>query len=251
METHAHELHKAPGHGWKHYFFEFFMLFLAVFCGFLAENFREELVQHRQEREFMQSMMEDLQTDTSKLTHQIAFGKMVSSNIENLISLLNDEEVKDSTEKLYFLNRMAGRIVRVEFEDRTSSQLKNAGNMRLIRNKRVVDSIRNYWSTMKIEDDIEERLQTSGSKAGDISMKLFYTKYYHYTNRQDPLNSQVTVLPGAKLINNDPALLAEYANRRQSGLFILNNYIVNLQKSNIEAANLLQLIRKEYHFENQ
>ena len=38
METHAQELHKAPGSGWKHYVFEFLMLFLAVFCGFLAEN---------------------------------------------------------------------------------------------------------------------------------------------------------------------------------------------------------------------
>jgi hypothetical protein len=26
---------------WKSYFKEFFMLFLAVFCGFLAENYRE------------------------------------------------------------------------------------------------------------------------------------------------------------------------------------------------------------------
>ena len=47
METHAHDLHKAPGHGWKHYLFEFVMLFLAVFCGFLAENIRE----HRMEDE--------------------------------------------------------------------------------------------------------------------------------------------------------------------------------------------------------
>jgi len=38
METHAHHLHKAPGKKWTHYLFEFFMLFLAVFCGFLAEN---------------------------------------------------------------------------------------------------------------------------------------------------------------------------------------------------------------------
>jgi hypothetical protein len=30
METHAHDLHKAPAHGWKHYFFEFLMLFLAL-----------------------------------------------------------------------------------------------------------------------------------------------------------------------------------------------------------------------------
>jgi hypothetical protein len=27
METHAQHLHKAPGQGWKHYFFEFLMLF--------------------------------------------------------------------------------------------------------------------------------------------------------------------------------------------------------------------------------
>ena len=34
MEVHAHDLHKAPGHGLKHYLFEFLMLFLAVFAGF-------------------------------------------------------------------------------------------------------------------------------------------------------------------------------------------------------------------------
>ena len=45
MEVHAHDLHKAHGHGWKHYLFEFLMLFLAVFCGFLAENFREHKVE--------------------------------------------------------------------------------------------------------------------------------------------------------------------------------------------------------------
>ena len=28
------------------------MLFLAVFCGFLAENFREHLVERRQEKEY-------------------------------------------------------------------------------------------------------------------------------------------------------------------------------------------------------
>ncbi len=41
MDTHAHHLHHAPGKRIWHYFYEFLMLFLAVFCGFLAENFRE------------------------------------------------------------------------------------------------------------------------------------------------------------------------------------------------------------------
>src|SRR5882724_522556 len=46
METHAHHLHHAPGKKIWHYFYEFLMLFLAVFSGFLAENWREHYVEH-------------------------------------------------------------------------------------------------------------------------------------------------------------------------------------------------------------
>jgi hypothetical protein len=38
METHAHHLHHAPGKKFWHYMYEILMLFLAVFCGFLAES---------------------------------------------------------------------------------------------------------------------------------------------------------------------------------------------------------------------
>lgn len=40
---------------WKSYFKEFFMLFLAVFCGFLAENYRENLTTRKIEKEYMLS----------------------------------------------------------------------------------------------------------------------------------------------------------------------------------------------------
>ena len=60
METHAHELHKAPGSGWKHYFFEFFMLFLAVFFGFLAENLREHLSDKEKGKVYIASLVEEL-----------------------------------------------------------------------------------------------------------------------------------------------------------------------------------------------
>ena len=33
-----------------HYIWEFLMLFLAVFCGFLAENQREHMIEHRREK---------------------------------------------------------------------------------------------------------------------------------------------------------------------------------------------------------
>ena len=60
METHAHHLHKAPGNGFKHYFFEFLMLFLAVFCGFLTENLREHKIEKDRALELAKSFYQEL-----------------------------------------------------------------------------------------------------------------------------------------------------------------------------------------------
>src|SRR5580700_599740 len=63
METHAQDLHKAPGHGWKHYFFEFFMLFLAITLGFYAENLREDIKNKEEIKLNMSSILSDLRAD--------------------------------------------------------------------------------------------------------------------------------------------------------------------------------------------
>ena len=49
MEVH-HHTHSARKR-WTHYFWEFFMLFLAVFAGFMAENWREHMIEHKRARE--------------------------------------------------------------------------------------------------------------------------------------------------------------------------------------------------------
>jgi hypothetical protein len=56
MEVHTHS-HTAPKK-WTHYLWEFLMLFLAVFCGFLAENIREQSVERHRENQFIQSFIE-------------------------------------------------------------------------------------------------------------------------------------------------------------------------------------------------
>jgi hypothetical protein len=50
MEVHHHS-HSARKK-WTYYIWEFLMLFLVVFCDFLAENFREHQVQKQREGAF-------------------------------------------------------------------------------------------------------------------------------------------------------------------------------------------------------
>ena len=50
MEVH-HHTHATHGKkNWKSYFWEFLMLFLAVFCGFLAEYQLEHVIEHQREK---------------------------------------------------------------------------------------------------------------------------------------------------------------------------------------------------------
>ena len=63
MEVHHHpDLHHKPKK-WKEYFLEFLMIFLAVTMGFIAENIREHFVLKKHEKEYMVSLVRDLNND--------------------------------------------------------------------------------------------------------------------------------------------------------------------------------------------
>ncbi|MBK7679893.1 MAG: hypothetical protein IPJ29_10910 [Chitinophagaceae bacterium] len=62
MEVHAHT--HTPRKKWTHYFWEFLMLFLAVFCGFLAEYQLEHKIEKEKGKQYIRSFYNDLKTDT-------------------------------------------------------------------------------------------------------------------------------------------------------------------------------------------
>ena len=55
------------------------MLFLAVFCGFLAEYQLEHQIEKDREKQFIQSFIEDLETDTAAINK-----KRIPTEINNL-----------------------------------------------------------------------------------------------------------------------------------------------------------------------
>ena len=68
MEVHKHPHHVTHKKKWGEYLLEFFMLFFAVFLGFVAENIRENTVEKHREKQFMVSLVKDLELDTSELS---------------------------------------------------------------------------------------------------------------------------------------------------------------------------------------
>jgi len=244
MEVHHHS--HTPRKKWTHYIWEFLMLFLAVFCGFMAENQREHYIEHLREKQYMRSMLEDLHTDT--VTMKTVYNRALAQSalLDSLIELGNYGPLNEvNTNKFYLLHGQTTRFLNIRFEDRTSSQLKNAGGMRLIRNKEVSDSIRQYWAGIESLQRVRDRLEMAGENISDLSSRIFFNKFFIHGT--EPLSPPVGIKPGAKLINDDPKLIAEYINRVYTKSLRTKIYRQDLNEALQAAGQLMTLIRKEYH----
>src|SRR5881394_4081648 len=92
MEVHAHT-HNHEKKKWNHYLWEFLMLFLAVFAGFLAENRREHIVEKNRARQFLQSMLLDVRTNTKNLDSLLSEDDIYVKKYDSLMNWLLQDSV--------------------------------------------------------------------------------------------------------------------------------------------------------------
>ena len=150
MEVHHHAHNPAEPHlkkNWKSYFWEFLMLFLAVFCGFLAEYQLEHKIEKDRELQFIKSLTTDLQDDIISLNTLIAQEYRGIKSLDTLMDLLNTPQLaKQHGDQLYFAARTGPRIIPFANNSRTFDQLKNSGGFRLIRKTQVSNKIMGYYN---------------------------------------------------------------------------------------------------------
>ena len=100
MEVHAHT--HTPRKKWTHYFWEFLMLFLAVFCGFLAEYQLEHKIENERERQYMTSMIDNLKNDTAEVKNIINIYESKIKWLDSLLSIrYSDFSVRKNQERYY------------------------------------------------------------------------------------------------------------------------------------------------------
>ncbi len=94
MEIHHHG-HVHEQKKWKEYLFQFLMLFLAVFCGFLAEYQLEHVFENTREKQFMKSMVEDLEKDALLLENESRLVKLQYGKFDSLTDIIYEGTLND------------------------------------------------------------------------------------------------------------------------------------------------------------
>ena len=102
------------------------MLFLAVFCGFLAEYKLEQTIERHREKEYMQLMVEDLKKDTANINTMVAGNRILISGLDSLLDILSTPKAdKNYQRKLFTYSLMYTYwYMPIQFSELTLSQLK-------------------------------------------------------------------------------------------------------------------------------
>jgi hypothetical protein len=228
---------------WASYIKEFLMLFLAVFAGFLAENYRENLTERAQEKQYMQSLLMDLKEDTIELKKSIEKATFLANKSDSIIMYLYKNPPSDFVSHQFVqLSFDALSRLDVIFSEVTAIQLKNSGNMRLIRNKDIIRNISVYWREQEKIKIFLERILLYRNRAREKEEKLFARSqislvWYGITNKDDR---------GVKVINRDAALWSEYANVVDATSGTTFDMMAQLKKQLLMSNKLINIIKKEY-----
>ena len=246
MEVHAHA-HTARKK-WTHYFWEFLMLFLAVFCGFLAEYQLEHKIEKNRERQFVESMIKELESDMGQVNYVLADSVRIDSLNMLLNILYSSETVNNEMRRIYFLSRRyVSRGTYMIFTNNTLTQLKNGGNMRLIRKRQVVDSLNyldNIISLITIQEEGENKVAFSST---ELRRKLLNSDYFRKDGKYMGPDHILSTPVSPQWITNSGSLILEYANTLADQTGALANYFIMLKDYKTFVTRLIPFLKEQYN----
>ncbi|MEJ8841760.1 hypothetical protein WG954_05145 [Lacibacter sp. H375] len=262
MEVHHHAHDPAAPHhkkNWKSYFWEFLMLFLAVFCGFLAENQREHYIEKLRAKEYARSLLKDLQKDTADIRKASLYEERISNMIDSVVGFISNPATDQKTGRLYYYMRMACWRYNVDWNKSTMNQLINSGNLRYFTNSQLVSSISNYNTLANMITTYDENIYEKNNKAVEYKYQILVAKY----EQRLSVLSMDDVVHGRKQafidsINHSDLPLqknaAEMLNAFANALLDTKsnrNYlqVKNYPQATELAITIMELLKKEYHLE--
>ncbi len=230
---------------WKSYFLEFLMLFLAVSLGFMADNYRENLSDKSKEKGYIISMIEDVEKDKLNILEVLKFNKRRSEHLDSLgtICMNYNPTEKNNLELYKYLPIILYKPDFIDPTELTMHQLKNAGGMRLIKNKEAINEIVLYDSKIKKIENQQIYYENYHHNSIDVGTKIFNlykvrSYMYEKTDGYNPTSFQ--------FISNDESLLSEFGNNVLMYKGIVVYYVILVKEMEKQADNLIQTLKREY-----
>jgi len=218
------------------YIVEFFVLSIAVFMGFLAENFRENLSEKKQESMLMISLLSDLKADTSKLQEIIEHNNRKQNALASFIEIrLLDFSQKKNLIVFYEEWKPTEMWASVRFEPTmaTLNQLESTGLLSSTEQTIAAD-VASYIVTLEV-------LKTESNnyyKHVEETFRMIYRMADYIAIWNTP--------PEYPPLLCDEITIMEFFNLSADLMWTVEGYVVQLKQIDSLISELITLIQTEY-----
>jgi hypothetical protein len=248
MEAHTHTHSADPDSHrgrkkWTHYLWEFLMLFLAVFCGFLAENQREHMVERKREEKFAKRLLSDLKEDSAFLNKGITRLQDRQNEYTNFLFVMTGRPKPTSFDILRSFTQLL-KSYRPEFITTTYNQMKTSGGLRYINNDDLITALQKYY---EIAVPKASEYADGLKKIFDNNIVPYMIKHFRFQKLSNTVDTLTEAQ--AEIFNRTPESDQEFINIM--GVYqgacegMLNQQIPTLER----CKELIGMLRKEYHLQ--
>lgn len=233
METHHHG-HVHHTSKWKEYLFQFCMLFLAVFLGFLAEYRLEHFIENKRTIDLAKNLYQELKTDSIRAQKNLGDRIFKEECLKFLRKYFRDSSFSPLSGKFY-PNMGLGFFLTTTFlfepKDGVLSQLRNSGALRYFRNPQL----QQYLGDIAVAiNNIRLRNEQEYSFMSE-NIRPFLFRHYDYEWHN--LITKDGTIPALEALQNylsaDSSLHADFKNikilDRQALYNIVSHYLIILR----------------------
>ena len=252
MEVQKHPHHVMHKKKWTEYLLEFFMLFLAVFLGFLAENFREHQVEKERGKNYVESFYEDLKADTSRIPFYIDFDDVKLTALKNLSTCYDSVSKKLTNSCMLEMIKVSALNRPFKITERTLNQLSNAGGFRLLPGQDA-DSILAYQNGFNGFEDFQltafQQAQDKVRSSFDLLVNFnANVQMFKPDGNRIGLNFDDKDVTNPVLFSSDPALLNQYFNELLLYYRATYNHQKRLLELKEQQGRLIGYFKNRYNF---
>ena len=243
MEVHHHS--HTERKKWTHYFWEFLMLFLAVTLGFFVENQREHFVEHGREKQYVRSFLGDLKSDIEQLDSLVNERRKRKKSMDSLSVILSTPNPDVYAKQIYYFSRPLTISYQFFRNERTIQQLKNGGNLRLIRKEVVSDAIMLYDHHVRWTDIVATRETEYILEYVKRIEELFDTRVFNKM-RTGTFDFKMPEEQEVHLLKNDKQSIQLFLNKIHFLSSVNDYHLMVYQRLLILANQAKETIEKEY-----
>ena len=237
------------------------MLFLAVFCGFMAENQREHFVERHRAKEYAKSLLSDLKEDTAEIAAGIRQNMFMILTFDSCISI-GKKNIDKSTVpgQFYYYSRFSTNGYAIDWNRSTLTQLVQSGNLRYLKNKDIVGKINKYYALQGPIVGNNETDLLIRNKIVEIRSRLLAIKYFEAFalldiskemkgHTPDPIIDSL-MLQQLSLKTGGSGMMEEFLNTVLERKWRNKKFIEDLYPGALKAASeIIEMLKREYRFE--